>query len=142
MGETKFIIKAFSHFSDGVSMFDLNDPDEYRVYNYLKANPKKSKRNVVLATHYDLFSYLKENGSDDLKDYQIVFFDFTYWMGNLSRVVNRPFDFYHFISMLEQLAYFYENESMQKQSNEINEIVSASNIYFAALCMAMNKVFK
>ncbi len=142
IGETKFIIKAFSHFSEWVSMFDLNDSDEYKVYNYLKANPKKSKRNVVLATHYDLFSYLKENGSGDLKDYQIIFFDFTYWMGNLSRVINRPYDFYHFISMLEQLAYYYENESMIESSNKITEIVSASNIYFASLCMALNKVFK
>ena len=140
--ETKFIIKAFSHFSEGVSLFDLNDPDEYKVYNYLKANPKKSKRNVVLATHYDLFSYLKENGAESLKDYQIIFFDFTYWMWNLSRVVNKPYDFYHFISMLEQLAYFYENESMPEQSKNIIDIISASEIYFAAICMAMNKVFK
>lgn len=103
--EVDFIIKAFSHYNEDISIFDIANFDDYKVYKFISDKKRNISSNFILTTHYELFSYVKEHGTEKIKDHKIMFFDWQNWMNSLSSVVNKWFDFYELIKKLELIKY-------------------------------------
>ena len=138
--ELKFIFKLFSHFHENISMFNINDYWESIVYNYIKLWPKKINSNIVLATAHDFFDYIENNWTDEIKDYTVAYFDFSYWMQDLGSVVNKPYDLYNFLYMLDLLHYTYKTEN-SLYIDTTQKLLNKIMILIGILWISMNKYF-
>ena len=137
--EIDFIIKAFSHYLEDISVFDIANFEEYKVYKFLSDKKRNISSNFIVTTHYELFSYIKEHWAEKIKDYSVMFFDWHNWMNSLSSVLNQGFDFYELIKKLEILKYeakFEKNE--EKFENLINEV----STFFGSFAVKLKDLFK
>jgi len=137
--EIDFIIKAFSHYLEDISVFDIANFEEYKVYKFLSDKKRNISSNFIVTTHYELFSYIKEHWAEKIKDYSVMFFDWHNWINSLSSVLNQGFDFYELIKKLEILKYeakFEKNE--EKFENLINEV----STFFGSFAVKLKDLFK
>ena len=137
--ESHYILKAFSHYNDELSVFDISNFDEAKIYNFLADKKRGFTSNVVVTTHYELFNHIKENWIEKIKDFTIVFFDWHYWMNSLGKVVNQGFDFYNFINKLEFLKYKLEYEG---KSEEIENLINQISTFFGIVWIKLQPFFK
>jgi len=59
--ESHYILKAFSHYLDELSVFDISNFDEAKIYNFLADKKRDFNSNIILTTHFELFHHIKEN---------------------------------------------------------------------------------
>jgi len=137
--EVDFIIKAFAHYSEDISIFDISSFDDYKVYNFISDKKRNISSNLILTTHYELFSYIKEHWSEKIKDYKIMLFDWQNWMNSLSSVVNKGFDFYDLIKKLELLKY---KAWFEKQDDLYENLINEVSTFFGTLAVKLQPLFK
>jgi len=137
--EVEFILKAFSHYQEDISIFDIVNFDEYKVYKFLSDKKRNISSNFILTTHYELFSYIKNQWNEKIKDYTIVFFDWHNWMNSLSGIVNQWFDFYELIKKLEILKY---EASFDKNEEKYDKLINEVSTFFWTLAVKLKDLFK
>jgi len=137
--EMDFILKSFTHYDEDISVFDVANFDEYKVFKFVSDKQRKISSNFVVCTHYELFQYIKNNGKNDLKDFSIVFFDGQSVLNSLWSVINKGFDFYELINKLEVLKYEKSfSENIEKYENLINEV----STFFGLFAVNIKNLFK
>ena len=136
--ESHYILKAFSHYQEDLSIFDITNFEEAKIYNFLIDKRKNISSNILLTTHYELFNFLKTN-KEKIKDYIIIFFDWHYWMNSLNNVVNKWFDFYDFINLLEIFKYKLSYEWKEK---EIDFLINQVSTLFGVFWIKLQPIFK
>ena len=136
--ESHYILKAFSHYVEDLSIFDITNFEEAKIYNFLADKRRNISSNILLTTHYDLFNFLKNN-KEKIKDYIIVFFDWHYWMNSLSSIINKGFDFYDFLNLLEIFKYKLSYEWKEK---DIEYLINQVSTLFGLFWIKLQPVFK
>lgn len=137
--EANYIIKAFSHYKDDLSIFDISNFNEKKIYNFLSDKQREIRSNIILTTHYDLFNFIKQKWKEQIKDYKIIFCDWHYWMNSLGKVVNMWFDFYELLNKLENIRY---ELSFDKKEWDIEKIIDEISIFFWSLSIKLQPLFK
>ena len=136
--EANYILKAFSHYNEDLSAFDISSFDEAKVYNFLADKKRNINSNLILTTHQDLFKTIKEN-KEKLKDFIIIIFDWQYWMNSLNRIVNQWFNFYEFLNRLEIIKY---KLSFENNTSEIDKIINEVSTFFGMIWIKLQSMFK
>lgn len=127
--ELNFIIKYFSHHNQWYSILDINSTEDYKIFNFIKQTKEKTSPNVVLTTHQKLFDYLKN--TDKLTQYNVYLFDWDYWYNSVAKFVNKPFDLYDTIFLVENLLYKYKYEQKDEYISKFyNWLMIFSGIFF------------
>ena len=137
--EANYILKAFSHYQEDISVFDISNFDEYKVHSFLSWEKRGINSNFILTTHTELFNYIKERWNEAIKDYTILFFDWHLWMNNLSFVVNKGFDFYELLNKLEVLKYEKQFDYAEK---DIDSLINDASTFFWTLSTKLMPSFK
>ena len=137
--EANYIIKAFSHYQDDMSIFDISNFNEYKVHSFLSWEKRSINSNFILTTHNELFRYIKERWNEAIKDYIILFFDWHLWMNNLSFIVNKGFDFYELLNKLEVLKYEKQFDNNEKQ---VDLLINEASTFFGTLSVKLMPSFK
>jgi len=75
--EANYILKAFSHYHDELSVVDITNFNEAKIYNFLADKKRNFTSNIIITTHFELFKYV-EQLSENIKNFTIVFFDWHY----------------------------------------------------------------
>ncbi len=137
--EANYILKAFSHYQEDISVFDISNFDEYKIHNFLSWEKRGINSSFILTTHGEFFNYIKENGNDTIKDYKVLFFDWHLWMGSLWSVVNKGFDFYELLNKLEIIKYEKEFDNDEKY---IDSLINDISTFFWGLSVKLLPFFK
>lgn len=140
--ELKFIVKYFSHYFENISIININDQWEGKVYNYLKSKVKENNSNIVFSTHQNFFNHIKEKWTESISDYHIAFFDFTYWPYGLWGIVNTWYNFFNILDMIDEYIYYLENEWEYKMQAQYEDLENSLIIFFGVLAMQFNKLFR
>ncbi|MEF2175936.1 MAG: 3'-5' exonuclease [Candidatus Absconditabacteria bacterium] len=138
--EVYFLIKYFSLYDKGYGILDLNTPQDYKIYNFLSTISSKTKGNIILTQHNNLYNEIEEN-NPLLKDYKILFFDKDWWYNTYSRYINQYFDFYYFLGQLEEYVY-YEKFIDQDACSLLTEFQGFVVMFMGVLFMELNCVFE
>ncbi len=136
--EINFLIKYFSQHDKGYTILDVNMPQEYKIVNYLQKVVDKKMPDLVLWLHNNLFQFMNE--WKQLKDYQILFFDRDNWYWSFSRYVNKPFDLYETIYLLEYFLYKYQIE--QENSEKVFKFYNYFLVFTWILFQEITNKFK
>lgn len=137
--ESNYIIKAFSHYQDEMSIFDISNFNEYKIHSFLSWKKRWINSNFILTTHSELFNYIKEKWNESIKDYTILFFDWHLWMNSLSFAVNKGFDFYELLNKLEILKY---ERSFDDNIESIDHLINEVSTFFWSLSIKLMQLFK
>lgn len=137
--EANYILKSFSHYSEDISIFDISNFSEYKVNKFLSWKNRTISANIILATHYDLFNFIKEKWKEEIKDYTVIMFDWHYWMNSLWKVINRWFDFYELMNKLDVILY---RESFTKNSQNLEKLIDEIATFFGTLSVKLLPLFK
>ena len=136
--ESHYILKAFSHYQEDLSVFDITNFEETKIYNFLADKRRNISSNILLTTHYELFNFLKTN-KEKLKDYNIIFFDWHYRMNSLWNIVNKGFDFYEFLNLLEIFKY---KLSYENKEQDIELLINQVSTLFGLFGIRLQPLFK
>jgi len=137
--EAHYILKTFSHYNENLSIFDISNFDEYKVHRFLSDEQREICANIILTTHNELFSFIKNKWKEQLKDYTIMFFDWHYRIYSLWKVVNIWFDFYNLLNKLEIISY---KKSFDWKQQEIEQLINKIAIFFWWLSTKLQPFFK
>ena len=137
--EANYILKSFSHYAEDISIFDISNFFEYKINKFLSWKNRSISANIILATHYDLFNFIKEKWKEEIKDYTVIMFDWHYWMNSLAKVINRGFDFYELMNKLDIVLY---RESFTKNSQNIEKLINEVATFFWTLSVKLLPLFK
>lgn len=137
--ESNYLLKAFSHYLDEISIFDITNFQEYKVNKFLSWRKRNLNWNFVLTTHYELFSFIKDFWNKQLQDYKIIFFDWHLWMNSLWNVFNKWFDFYELLNKLEVLQY---QKQFEQDVENIEKLINEVSAFFGGLSVKLKSLFK
>lgn len=138
--EVNFLIKYFSLYDKWFWILDLNTANDYKIYNFLSTISSKSKWNLILTQHSNIYSAIEEN-NPLLKDYKILFFDKDRWYFTYSKHINQYFDFYYFLNQLEEYTY-YEKFIDLDAFTLLSEFKWFVEIFMWVLFMDLNSIFE
>ncbi len=137
--ESHYILKAFSHYDNDLSIFDISNFNEIKIYNFLINEKREFTSNIIITTHKELFNYIKNYWKEKIKDFIIVFFDWYQCISSLWQVINKWFDFYDFINKLEILKYKFQYDNKEKK---IEDLINKVSTFFWIVWIKIQPLFK
>lgn len=115
--EALFFIKYFSHIDSGLSIMDLNQSWDYKIFNYSRIEKVDNGHDIVLTTHAGLYSMIAQ---DNYKDHHIIFLDYEWWSSSYLRYASTGYDISNLPKIIDNFIYKYK---LQKVWNFHDKLV-------------------
>ena len=101
--EVNFLVKYYFQFDMWHNMLDISLPWDFKILKYLQKNIDKKLPDVVLWLHSSLFNLIKN--WKNFPAHEILFFDRDVWYNSFSYHINKPFDLYNILNLLDYIIY-------------------------------------
>ena len=124
--EALFFVKYFSHIDGGLSIMDLNQPWDYKIFNYSRIEKIDSGNDIVLTTHAGLYSIVSE---DNYKDHHIIFLDYEWWSSTYLKFASTWYDISNLPKILDNFIYKYKLEKVWNLYNKLITLMSKVDVF-------------